>query len=266
MPRTTRCESSTWRELPVSRAPALSASRSGRASSGQPQQVVRADEQRRDPLDAVGRGRRLPVEALRQLTGESHPRVPQMEPLFYRPAEAAAALRVSRSKVYELMNRGEIPWVRLGGVRRLPVEALRHSHGRGTLIGRDAERRRDSRARPVPVSERGQQASTMCARRRAHDEPSHVAVMRAWARGISGRRAVGASGSGAAGARWRESGLVFTSTVGTPLDERNLNRLFKAILRDANLPAIRYHDLRHTAATLLLAQGVDPRTIHSLHA
>ena len=34
----------------------------------------------------------------------------------------------------------------------------------------------------------------------------------------------------AAGARWRESGLVFTSTVGTPLDERNLNRLFKAIL------------------------------------
>ena len=65
----------------------------------------------------------------------------------------------------------------------------------------------------------------------------------------------------AAGARWRESGLVFTSTVGTPLDERNLNRLFKAILRDANLPAIRYHDLRHTAATLLLAQGVDPRTI-----
>ena len=64
-----------------------------------------------------------------------------------------------------------------------------------------------------------------------------------------------------AGARWRESGLVFTSAVGTPLDERNLNRLFKAILRDADLPAIRYHDLRHTAATLLLAQGVDPRTI-----
>ena len=65
----------------------------------------------------------------------------------------------------------------------------------------------------------------------------------------------------AAEARWHESGLVFTSTLGTPLDERNLNRLFKAILRDAGLPAIRYHDLRHTAASLLLAQGVDPRTI-----
>ena len=65
----------------------------------------------------------------------------------------------------------------------------------------------------------------------------------------------------AAGARWRDSGLVFTTSIGTPLDGRNVNRLFKGILRDARLPAIRYHDLRHTAATLLLAQGVDPRTI-----
>ena len=65
----------------------------------------------------------------------------------------------------------------------------------------------------------------------------------------------------AAGAKWHDSGLVFTTALGTPLDGRNVNRLFKAILRDAGLPAIRYHDLRHTAATLLLAQGVDPRTI-----
>ena len=65
----------------------------------------------------------------------------------------------------------------------------------------------------------------------------------------------------AAGAKWHDSGLVFTTAIGTPLDGRNLNRVFKAILRDAGLPAIRYHDLRHTAATLLLAQGVDPRTI-----
>ena len=65
-----------------------------------------------------------------------------------------------------------------------------------------------------------------------------------------------------AGARWCESGLVFVSSIGTPLDARNLSRMFKAALREAGLPAIRYHDLRHTAATLLLAQGVDPRTIY----
>ncbi len=63
------------------------------------------------------------------------------------------------------------------------------------------------------------------------------------------------------GGRWRDSGLVFTTTIGTPLDPRNVDRQFKAILKAAGLPAIRFHDLRHTAATLLLAQGVDPRTI-----
>ena len=65
----------------------------------------------------------------------------------------------------------------------------------------------------------------------------------------------------AAGARWRDSGLVFTTTIGTPVDRGRLHKIFKAMLRSAGLPDIRYHDLRHTAATLLLAQGVDPRTI-----
>ena len=65
----------------------------------------------------------------------------------------------------------------------------------------------------------------------------------------------------AAGARWRESGLVFTTTIGTPIDKSGVHTAFKAILRAAELPNIRYHDLRHTAATLLLTQGVDPRTI-----
>lgn len=77
------------------------------------------------PWMRLGGVRRVPVEAIRQLAGESLPRVPRREPLFYRPIEAAEALRVSRSKVYELMNRGEIPYVRVGKARRVPVEALR---------------------------------------------------------------------------------------------------------------------------------------------
>ncbi len=63
------------------------------------------------------------------------------------------------------------------------------------------------------------------------------------------------------GSRWRESGLVFTTPIGTPIGTHSLHRTFKTILRGAGLPDIRYHDLRHTAASLLLAQGVDPRTI-----
>lgn len=65
----------------------------------------------------------------------------------------------------------------------------------------------------------------------------------------------------AAGRAWEDSGLVFTSPIGTALDPRNASREFHVLLEAAGLPSIRFHDLRHTAATLLLAQGVDPRTI-----
>jgi integrase len=65
----------------------------------------------------------------------------------------------------------------------------------------------------------------------------------------------------AAGERWKESGLVFTSTIGTPLDPRNAFRAFHDALQRAGLPHIRFHDLRHTCASLLLAQGVHPRVV-----
>jgi integrase len=62
--------------------------------------------------------------------------------------------------------------------------------------------------------------------------------------------------------RWDDSwNLVFASTIGTPLDARNVVRHFKAALVKANMPDLRLHDLRHTCASLLLAQGVGPRTI-----
>jgi integrase len=54
---------------------------------------------------------------------------------------------------------------------------------------------------------------------------------------------------------------VFTTLLGTALDPRNVTREFHTVLAAAELPSVRFHDLRYTAATLLLAQGVDPRTI-----
>lgn len=64
-----------------------------------------------------------------------------------------------------------------------------------------------------------------------------------------------------AGAQWQDSGLVFTSTIGTPMEPRNAFRRYQEALSRAGLPHFRFHDLRHTAATLLLAQGVHPRVI-----
>jgi integrase len=61
------------------------------------------------------------------------------------------------------------------------------------------------------------------------------------------------------GAKWQDHGLVFASSKGTPMDAQNIvNRYFKPLLKRAGLPDIRWHDLRHTYATLLLARGTHP--------
>jgi integrase len=60
---------------------------------------------------------------------------------------------------------------------------------------------------------------------------------------------------------WNPTGLVFCSENGTPISPSNLNRQFDALLRKANLPDIRFHDLRHTYATLSIAAGVDLYTL-----
>jgi integrase len=64
-----------------------------------------------------------------------------------------------------------------------------------------------------------------------------------------------------AGETWKESGLVFTTRIGTPIEPRNAVRHFHAVLKTIKLPHHRFHDLRHTAASLLLAQGA---TLHEV--
>ncbi len=64
---------------------------------------------------------------------------------------------------------------------------------------------------------------------------------------------------------WQENGLVFPSRVGTPLGGRNLNRSYKQHLERAGLPlSFRFHDLRHTCATILLRQHVNPKFVQEL--
>ncbi|MCL4559004.1 MAG: site-specific integrase [Chloroflexi bacterium] len=55
-----------------------------------------------------------------------------------------------------------------------------------------------------------------------------------------------------AGNHWQEMNLIFPSSVGTPIDPRNLLERFKRILQSAGLPPMRFHDLRHTSITLML--------------
>ncbi len=66
-----------------------------------------------------------------------------------------------------------------------------------------------------------------------------------------------------AGTRWRETGMVFTTTIGTLLDARNMLREFYRVIRkpDSKLVGLRFHDLRHSFATMLLTQGVHARIV-----
>lgn len=68
-----------------------------------------------------------------------------------------------------------------------------------------------------------------------------------------------------AGSLWQDNNLMFCTTAGKPLDFRNLaTASFKPLLKKAGLPDIRFHDLRHTCATLLLSRGHHPKLVQEL--
>lgn len=64
-----------------------------------------------------------------------------------------------------------------------------------------------------------------------------------------------------AASHWSDSGLVFTTATGGPLDGASVTHHLHLALRRAGLPQMRFHDLRHGCASLLLAQGVHPRVV-----
>jgi integrase len=68
-----------------------------------------------------------------------------------------------------------------------------------------------------------------------------------------------------AGGLWRENGLIFASESGEPLSRQHVTaHHFKPLLKRAGLPEIRFHDLRHTCATLLLSKNVNPKVVSEM--
>lgn len=67
-----------------------------------------------------------------------------------------------------------------------------------------------------------------------------------------------------AGPAWQETGLVFTTAIGTVLHPRNVRRSFDQLVAKAGVPAITLHDLRHTAATLALKAAAHPKLVQEM--
>jgi integrase len=76
---------------------------------------------------------------------------------------------------------------------------------------------------------------------------------------LDARRAAQALDLERLGAAWSDTGLVFTSRSGLPIEPRNVDRTFARIGKDNGLRRIRLHDLRHTTATLLKKLEVPPK-------
>lgn len=120
----------------------------------------------------------------------------------------------------------------------------------GTLSVRQAVQKIDGAWQFVePKSERGRRTLPL--------PPQAIAALRVQKARVREARAV-------AGPRWTEWGLVFPSTLGTPLDGPNVTHRLQAALTDAALPRQRFHDLRHCCATVLLAQGVPARVVQDV--
>jgi integrase len=63
---------------------------------------------------------------------------------------------------------------------------------------------------------------------------------------------------------WNPQDLVFTSRLGGPLDRGRPMDMLRPLLRAAGLPSIRVHELRHTAATMMLVQGTHPKVVQEM--
>jgi integrase len=81
------------------------------------------------------------------------------------------------------------------------------------------------------------------------------------ASGLRRRHVLQAADRELLGSDWHESDLVFTTQLGTPVHPRNDYRSFQRLIETAGLRRVRLHDLRHTAASLLLSQGVAARVV-----
>jgi integrase len=67
-----------------------------------------------------------------------------------------------------------------------------------------------------------------------------------------------------AAAGWKDTGLVFTRADGSALHPAEVTARFRNLVAEAGLPPIRLHDLRHGAATLALAAGVDMKIVQEM--
>lgn len=192
-------------------------------------------------VQAIGQAERWGLVSRNVAALTDGPKLPASEGRSLTPAEARRLLEAVRG------DRLEACWVVLLSLGLRRGEALGLSWedvdlDAGVLRVRRALKKEGSRVVLGEVKTAGS--------RRAVNLPEQVVSQ------LRGHRARQAEERLALGAAWTDSGLVFTSTVGTPLDPDHFRKRFAGIAEKAGLGRWRVHELRHSAASIMLAAGV----------
>ncbi len=164
------------------------------------------------------------------------PSAPHAQVRALRPEEARRLVEVLRSDRLEAVFACGL----MLGLRRAEILGLRWDDvdlDGAVLHVRHGLQRVDGKLAFVPTK-------TERSRRRLPIPPRLVEILRR-------HRAAQRAERTGRGDAWKETGLVFTTTIGTALEPRNVNRHFDRIRKEAGLPWLRLHDLRHAFATML---------------
>lgn len=180
----------------------------------------------------------------------SGPRVVNAEMKVLSPEQARQFLVACRGDSLEALY-----WLALStGLRRGELLALKWQDvdfERGILSVRRALGRSTSEG--IVIAE----PKTPQGRRTVRLSAPVIAVLRAHRKAQLERRLQ-------AGPEWKDTDFLFTTGIGTTIDPSTLGKMFKSILEKAKLPAVRVHDMRHSAATIALSQGVHPKIVSEM--
>ena len=90
----------------------------------------------------------------------------------------------------------------------------------------------------------------------------HVSLTRAAVAALQRHKTAQAAERLRMGAAWENNDLVFPNELGRGVSASNmLRRSFFPLLKRAGIPRVRFHDLRHTAATMMLGQSIHPKVV-----
>jgi integrase len=179
----------------------------------------------------------------------ARPGVARKEARYLSPAQVAALLDTARPSRYH----SAFVLLAATGLRRGEALALRWAdvdldgavlRVRGTLARAGGQ---------LAVTE----PKTATSRRALRLSPGVVAVLRAHRKAQAAERIKAAN-------VWHESGFVFTTENGQPVDPRNLLRALKAAAKRAGLAGVGVHTLRHSAASALLEKGIGLKTVSEM--